>query len=173
MTVGYSGSPARGYDAGELHETIGAFLDGPETETIALAGVGNLGRALLAYFAGRGTQLSIVAAFDSNPDLANRVVHGCRCYPIERLGEVVREQGIHLALVAVPAGEAQAVTNEFCRAGVCGLVNFAPVRVWVPDGAYVENVDVSMSLERVAYFARQHRESSAAGRSVAAADERG
>ncbi|MCP4640811.1 MAG: redox-sensing transcriptional repressor Rex, partial [bacterium] len=133
---------------------IDAFLDTGDCERIALVGVGNLGRALLSYFVGRGPQFTITAAFDQDPDRVNRVINGCRCYPVEQLAEVIEEQDIQLGLIAVPAGQAQDTANQLCRAGVAGLLNFAPVRVWVPEGVYVENVDVSMSLERVAYFAR-------------------
>lgn len=154
MTIGYTGSPARGYHVEELRATIDAFLDTSSCGRIALAGVGNLGRALLSYFVGKAPQFSIAAGFDNDPAKVNRVVHGCRCYPMGQVAEVVAREGIRLALVAVPAGVAQDVAGELCRAGVTGILNFAPVRVWVPDGVYVENVDMSMSLERVAYFAR-------------------
>jgi redox-sensing transcriptional repressor len=154
MTVGYTGSPARGYDVEDLSAAIGRFLDPPGAHGVALVGVGNLGRALLSYFAHRARHYSIVAAFDSDPDKTNRVIHGVRCYPVEDLAIVAGEKRIAEAIVAVPAQQAQDVTAALCQAGVRGIVNFAPVRLWVPDGVYVENVDVTMTLERVSYFAR-------------------
>ncbi len=36
-----------------------------------------------------------------------------------------------------------------------GILNFAPARLRVPPDVYVENMDVAVSLEKVAYFARQ------------------
>ena len=36
-----------------------------------------------------------------------------------------------------------------------GLLNFAPTHVWVPPHVYIENLDLSMSLEKVAFFAGQ------------------
>jgi NADH/NAD ratio-sensing transcriptional regulator Rex len=41
------------------------------------------------------------------------------------------------------------------REGVRGIVNFAPAALRVPPDVYVEDIDMSMSLEKVAYFARQ------------------
>jgi NADH/NAD ratio-sensing transcriptional regulator Rex len=38
---------------------------------------------------------------------------------------------------------------------VHGILNFAPVPLHVPEGIYVENMDMTMSLEKVAFFARQ------------------
>lgn len=155
MAIGYSGSPVHGYDIEQLLKSIGHFLDAAQTQNVALVGVGNLGRALLAYFVGRHPTLSVVAAFDSDPVKANRVIHGCRCYPIEDLKTIVREHDIRLGVISVPAPEAQGVANLMCQAGVRGLLNFAPVRLWVPEHVYVENLDVTMSLEKVAFFARQ------------------
>jgi len=155
MAIGYSGSPVHGYDLEQLLKSIGHYLDAAQTQNVALVGVGNLGRALLAYFVGRHPTLSVVAAFDSDPVKANRVIHGCRCYPLEDVKAIVRERDIRLGIIAVPAPEAQAVANALCQAGVRGLLNFAPLRLWVPEHVYVENLDVTMSLEKVAFFARQ------------------
>jgi len=37
---------------------------------------------------------------------------------------------------------------------VRGVLNFAPVRLRVPEAVYVEDLDMTVSLEKVAYFAR-------------------
>lgn len=154
MAIGYSGSPVRGYDVDRLIRAIGAFLDSPTPEGIALVGIGNLGRAIMAFFEGRRPNLTIRAAFDSNPDKVNRVVHGCRCYPLEDLPAVVRDLNIRVGLIAVPAHAAQSVADALVDAGVRGILNLAPVPLRAPPGTFVEDMDITMSLEKVAYFAR-------------------
>ncbi|GMW00501.1 MAG: hypothetical protein AMXMBFR84_16380 [Candidatus Hydrogenedentota bacterium] len=154
MTLGYTGSPVRGYDVDALMTSIGQFLDAEAFHGVALVGVGNLGRALLSYFVGRNPRLSIVAAFDVSESVANRVINGCPVYAIDELESVIRDQGIGVAIVAVPATEAQAAAQRLYAAGIRGILNFAPVRLWAPDHVYVEDVDLTMSLERVIYFAR-------------------
>jgi len=154
MAVGCSGTPKRGYDVRELVEGIGALLDAPKAQGVALVGVGNLGRALLAYFSGRRPRLWIAAAFDVDPSKVNRLIHGCRCYPIEDMNTVIKEKDIRVGVVAVPAREAQKVAHMLVRGGVRGIMNFAPIPLHVPAGIYVENVDMTMSLEKVAYFGR-------------------
>ena len=155
MVIGYSGSPTRGYDVQGLIESIRTFLDAPQGQAVALVGIGNLGRAILHYFAGRRPKLSIVAAFDNDLSKVHRVIHGCRCYPMEDLADVVREKHIQVGIITVPAAEAQGVADRLIRAGVRGLVNFAPVPLRVPPTIYVEDIDITMSLEKVGYFARQ------------------
>ena len=157
MSVGYEGSPIRGYSIEHLIHALGHLLDSPVPQKVALVGVGNLGRALLAYFVGRQTQYNVCAAFDADPEKAGHAVNGCPVYATEQLADVVRHMGIAVAIVAVPATVAQATVTDLCRAGVTGILNFAPVRVWVPEGVYIEYLDMSMSLERVAFFAQERQ----------------
>jgi redox-sensing transcriptional repressor len=97
--------------------------------------------------------LSIVAAFDNNPHKVGRVIHGCRCYSLDELPEVVRQLNIQVGVLTVPAGEAQAVADMLVRSGVKGILNFAPVPLKAPPNVYVEDIDMTMSLEKVAFFA--------------------
>ena len=155
MVVGYSGSATHGYEVAQLIESLRGFLDAPGGQGVALVGVGNLGKAILSYFAGRRPNLQIVAAFDNDPYKVNRVIHGCRCYAMEHLYEVAHAQGIRLAIITVPAQSAQGVADTLVQAGIRGILNFAPVRLRVPPHVYVEDIDMTVSLEKVAYFARQ------------------
>ncbi len=106
-------------------------------------------------FFARNPQFAITAAFDVDPNKVHRVIHGCKCYPLDLLVQTVRDEKIRVGIIAVPANAAQEVANLFCAGGVTGLMNFAPVRVKAPCGVYVEHLDVMASLERVAYFARK------------------
>jgi redox-sensing transcriptional repressor len=97
-----------------------------------------------------------VAAFDTDPHKVNRVIHGCRCYPKQQLKEVVAANGIKIGIIAVPATEAQYVADSLIATGVRGILNFAPAPLHVPPSVFVEDIDLTMSLEKVAYFARQN-----------------
>jgi redox-sensing transcriptional repressor len=156
MVIGYTGSPTHGYEVGELIESIGKFLDSPVEQKVALVGVGNLGRAILIYFSGRRPKLNIVAAFDNDPYKVNRVIHGCRCFPIDQIKDISAENGITVGVIAVPASEAQAVADKMVTAGIKGILNFAPTPLRVGPGIFVDDIDMTMSLEKVAYFARQN-----------------
>lgn len=154
MAVDYSGSPQRGYDVATLMERIAAFLDAPGGQVMVLVGLGHVGQALLAYFAGRRQALSIVAAFDRDPHKVDRVIHGCRCYPITMLEEVTAEHRASVGIIAVPGSAAEEVAGRLVRAGARALVNFAPVRLHMPEHVYVDDVDITVAIERAAYFAR-------------------
>lgn len=155
MEIGYAGNPKTGYDVDDLIKCIGDFLDDPEGERIALVGVGNLGRALLDYFASQHPKLKIVAAFDNDPQKTGRVINGCRCYPIEGAAETIAERGIRVAIMAVPVAVAQAVSEQLVKSGIRGFLNFAPEPLHVPPRVSVENIDMTMALEKTAFLARQ------------------
>jgi redox-sensing transcriptional repressor len=154
MTIGFTGSPRKGYGIQDLVEAIGAVLAQSVDTSVALVGVGNLGRAVLAYYGNR-QPIRFAAAFDRAPEKTGRILHGCRCYPVEQMAEVIARDGIHVGVIAVPAADAQAVADQLVLAGVKGILNFAPVRLRVPAGLYVENVDLMMALDKVAYYAHE------------------
>jgi redox-sensing transcriptional repressor len=154
MVIGYSGSPNRGYDVDACIASIGAFLDGPVRQDVALVGVGNLGRAVLAHFADKSPSVAIVAAFDIDPDIAGHMVHGCRCFDAARMEEIVRDLGIDIAVLTVPAESAQDVADALVRAGVKSLISFSPTPLHLPNDIFVEYMDITAALESAAYFAR-------------------
>jgi redox-sensing transcriptional repressor len=155
MVVGYSGTPAKGYDVKKLRDHIEAFVFPAEEQRAIIAGVGNIGRALLKFFVGRRPTLKIVASLETNPDKFGRLIHGCPCYSIETAASIIREQCITVGIIAVPDKEAQFVSDVFVDAGIRGILNFARTALHVPSGVYVEDIDLAMSMDRVAYFARQ------------------
>lgn len=155
MQVGCLGNPRRGYPVRQLLDCLITFLSGPECQKLVLVGVGNLGQALLSYFMGGRSHLSIVAAFDADAGKAGRVVHGCRCHPLQDLKKVLHDEQAFLAVLCIPAPGAQAAADTLVEAGVRGIVNFAGIPLSVPSDVYVENVDLTTSLEKVAFFARE------------------
>ena len=60
--------------------------------------------------------------------------------------EVLRREAIEMAIVAVPASSAQRVVDRVVGAGVKAILNFAPVRVRVPEGVALRNVDMVLEL---------------------------
>jgi redox-sensing transcriptional repressor len=155
MILGYTGTPARGYEVNKLKQHIEAYVFPASEQRAAIAGVGNIGLAILKYFTGRRPSLRITASFEMNPDKYDRLIHGCRCYSIEKASEVIREKDITVGVIAVPDREAQYVSNVFVDAGVRGILNFARTPLQTPPGVYVEDIDLAMSMDRVAFFARQ------------------
>lgn len=156
MGVGYVGTPQRGYAVKELLDSLSALLDAPQGHKIALVGIGHLGRALLDFLQEHHPRLVLVAAFDIDPGKTNRVMHGVHCHPLDTIREVVRREGAEIGVICVPATAAQDVADRLVDGGIRGVLNFAPVVLRLPRHVYVEHLDITMFLEKVAFFGR-HR----------------
>src|SRR5882672_9655447 len=138
----------------ELRRILGLDREWP----VALVGFGNLGSALFHYKGFSRQGFSIVAIFDDDPAKVNRRVDST---PMFSTGDVRRElqaRGIKIAIVAVPAESAQAVTDLLVEGGIKAVLNFAPARLRVPAGVQLKNVDLSIDLETLSfYLARSSR----------------
>jgi len=164
MVIGYSGSPNKGYDVAACIDSIGSFLDGAARQEVALVGVGNLGHAVLSHFADKSPSVSIVAAFDVDPELTDTLIHGVRCVDVSLMAELVRDLSIEIAVLTVPGEAAQDAADKLVSAGVKSIISFAPTPLAVPNEIFVEYMDITAALESAAYFARLGgREESAAG----------
>jgi redox-sensing transcriptional repressor len=152
MVLGSVGSPSRGYDVADLIRNIDEFFAAVSAHRVALVGVGTLGRSLIAYFQKRYHRLSIAALLDRDPELGGRVLYGLRCHPMEDLDRIVAEEGISIAVLALPDESAQEVADRLIAAGVAGILNFAPLTLRVPDEIVVENIDITAALDRLAFL---------------------
>jgi redox-sensing transcriptional repressor len=156
MFIGTNGKANTGYDLEELLRSVESFLTSQEPDRVGIVGVGNLGRAILSYFSGRRPNIELKAAFDSDPNKIGRVIHGCRVYSVDEMPDVIKNENINVGVIAVPMNDAQNIAEKLVKAGVSGILNFAPFPLSLPGGIYVENVDLTMTLEKVAHFARKN-----------------
>jgi redox-sensing transcriptional repressor len=153
--LGYFGSfgiSGAGYDTNELRKTLEGILGKDRKWNICIIGVGRLGSALLVYPGFEKDGLFIAAAFDSSPKKTGKTIADITIEPVERLADIVPKKNISIAIITTPAGQAQAVADKLVHAGVYCIMNFAPVKLNVPENIRVENVDLSHSLETLTYF---------------------
>ena len=123
--AGIVGRPKVGYDLRELIASIEAFLGWNDYRRAFIAGVGDLGSALLGYpgFAQYG--LDIIAGFDVDPGKVGTEIHGKPVLPIAKLAELPARMGINIGIIAVPAPAAQQVADLMTSGGITAIWNFA------------------------------------------------
>ena len=144
--AGVPGKPRRGYPAMELMAAITAALGWDDSTDAVLIGVGSLGNALLGYSGFEEQNLSIAAAFDANPKIAGKTMHGVKVHPMEDLPRLVKRLKIRLGILTVPNAAGQSCADRLVAAGIRGIWNFTSVRLAVPEGVIVQNVDLAQSL---------------------------
>lgn len=152
---GQFGTRGLGYDVTQLAKMISDLLGTNRLQPVVLVGVGNLGLALLSYRGFEEEGFEIVAAFDADPDRNRDKAATTPIYGMERLPRVVRDRGVRMAIIAVPAVAAQAVANSLVEAGISGILNFSPAMLSVPDTVMVNNVNLAIELENLSYFIQQ------------------
>lgn len=155
MLIGYSATLRLGYDVKDLIDFIGMIIDTKDGQNVAVIGIGNLGRSIIGYFSGKRTKLSIVAAFDTNPEKIDRLYVGVKCYHFDKLAEIVKSEDISIAILTVPASEAKRIAEALVMTGIKGILNFTPQPLNVPAQVYLQEYDMITSLEKVAYFVKQ------------------
>lgn len=163
MFIGYSSMQRKGYDVRELIDVIGRILDSKEGLNVAVIGIGNLGRAITAYFMGKRSKLNIVAAFDVDPNKIDRVISGVKCYSLNDMKRIIQEKNISIGVITVPADQARDIAEDLYEAGIRGLLNFTTVPLNVSPELYIDEYDMITSLEKVAYFVKMHHETRSSG----------
>ena len=154
MAIGYSGNPNSGYDVRRLLTSLAAFLDSQEIRPVVIVGMGYLGRAIAAFLSNRSHKIRLTAAFDVDLDKIGLNFGDVHCYSVRQMQEILEEKRIDVAIITVPAEQAQHAAEQLVAAGVTGILNFAPVVLRLHERIYVENIDMTVSLEKVAFFAR-------------------
>ncbi len=144
--TGTVGRPKVGYDINELICAIERFLGWDNTTEAFLVGAGSLGEALLGYPGFVECGLSVVAAFDVDPNKCNRVIHGKHVRHVSKLPGLMRRMRVRFGIITVPAAEAQHATDLLVEGGVLAIWNFAPAKIKVPERIIVTNEDLYCSL---------------------------
>jgi redox-sensing transcriptional repressor len=98
-----------------------------------------------------------VAVLDADPEKVGTRVDGMEVESFERLGQVFAQERVEIAILTVPASVAQDVADAAVEAGVKAILNFAPVRLEVPDDVEVRQADVAAELQILSFHLNAER----------------
>lgn len=166
--VGANGVRGVGYDVGRLIARVAMALHTDDTHTVALAGAGRLGLALLAH-TGFGRGFTVTALFDDDPALVGRslAADGPAVAP---LSEIATAGAWDMAVIATAEDHAQDVCNAFVAAGVRQLLNVTATTLRAPaevSDVMIRQIDLALELQVLSFAASRkmiaETESSAAG----------
>lgn len=149
---GAFGTRGVGYDTSLLSRRISRILGLHLGVRAALVGAGHLGFALARYSISRHKDVRITNIFDADPSKVGTDIMGVPIHDIADLNSVVREAGIKIGIIAVPATEAQAVAEQLQAAGIEAILNFAPAKLKLVPGVFVQNIDLTIELQSLAYY---------------------
>lgn len=152
--IGVSGDVHKGYDIGNLIDSIGQAIDSDLPEKVCFVGIGELGQTVSEYFSQPSNKLKIAATFHFEnhqqiryPDVPS--------YSISMISEIIKKEDILICVLAVPKDYAREICMILVNSGVIGILNFSSVFLQVPRHVYVENYDMITKLEKIAYFMKR------------------
>lgn len=149
---GEFGKQGIGYDVEKLLDQIERILGLNQEWPAALVGIGHLGEAIARYEGFRSQGIRIAAMFDSDLRKIGSELTGVTIHDDRQIISVVRDLGIQLAIIAVPAGRAQEVADQLVAGGVRAILSYAPIVLQVPENVWVRYIDPVAVVHSMTYY---------------------
>ncbi|MFN8572654.1 MAG: redox-sensing transcriptional repressor Rex [Gemmatimonadaceae bacterium] len=148
---GSFGKRGLGYSVPELTASLRDILGLRRTWNVIIVGAGKIGTALAQYRGFRQRGFIVTAVYDRDPRKVGSQWESLTVRDIASLeGDVEREEP-DIAVLAVPAEEAQAAADRLVRAGILAILNFASTQIQVPQDVTVRSVNMAMELEGLSF----------------------
>ena len=142
-----------GYNVRQLRQYVVEILGLDRERRLVIVGAGNLGSALCHYSGFSGGNFLVVGVLDSDPSrIGDATPAGLLVEDAARLPEIVAQRQVEIGVITTPAGAAQAVCDHMVDAGLRAILNFAPIRLRVPESVLVKSVDLKVHLEELSFF---------------------
>ena len=149
---GKFGKRGVGYNVDSLVTQIRKILRTSGQHNIALFGAGHLGTAIATsdIFADHGFR--IVAVFDPNEDKVGSLIGSLTVRHNSELRQVIEDEDIVVAVLAVPTPAAQALADDLVEAGVKIIFNYSDALLQVPPEVTVHTSSPAVDLLYALYF---------------------
>ncbi len=147
---GEFGTKGVGYSISELEKHIKKILGIDRTRKVGVAGVGNIGRALLNFPLLRNG-FSIEAAFDIRDELIGKKINGVMVYHENEMIKVFKEKQLEMGIIVVPQQAALDVANKMIEGGAKGLLSFALIQCPLKKKVPLRYIEIAAELEILSY----------------------
>lgn len=149
---GEFGKQGTGYEIEYLEKKLREILNLEREWEMLLVGAGDLGRAIAHYDGFRPRGFHVTAVFDNNPKKIGAYLGHLEILDSKLLPQVIKEQDLKIAIVAVPATSAQKVVDTLVEAGIKAILNYAPITLNVPQDVRIYYIDPLVGLQSMAYY---------------------
>ena len=146
------GKQGTGYQIEFLIDRLREVLQVNQEWLVAVIGAGNLGIAISHYrgFQDRGFRISRL--FDISPAKIGLSIGDFVVQPVSAMRDTIRRDGIKIAMLAVPAEDAQSVADQLVEAGIQAILNYAPININVPEQVQIQYIDPVTRLQHMTYY---------------------
>lgn len=149
---GEFGKQGTGYNIKFLKEKLREILKVDRVWDVAIIGMGDIGHGLARYqgFLDRGFRVAL--AFDNSPEKIGIKIGDLLIQDTADMAVAIKKAGIKIAMVAVPADNAQGVADELAKTDVAAILCYAPICINVPQGVRVQYIDPATHLQWMTYY---------------------
>lgn len=152
---GEFGTRGVGYKIDTLRDHLTHILGLDTEHRVYIIGAGRLGTALADYYGFRKANFTVAALFDSDPKKIGKKIGNVEILDVKNFAAMVKRDKIEVAVIAVPAANAQNALERVVRAGIKAVMNFAPVALKTSNDVKLKTIDLTTSLESLSYFLAQ------------------
>jgi redox-sensing transcriptional repressor len=149
---GEFGKQGTGYQIDFLIDKLRQILHVDRTWDMAVVGAGDIGSAVARYqgFANRGFCVAMI--FDNDSARIGSRIGDFVVMDAAEMQTAIVSAGIRIAMITVPAAQAQVVADQLVEAGVKAILNYAPLSLNVPPDVHVQYIDPAIHLQRMTYY---------------------
>jgi redox-sensing transcriptional repressor len=149
---GEFGKQGTGYQIEFLIGQLRKILHVDQDWEVVVVGAGDIGSAVARYrgFANRGFCVKMI--FDSDPSKVGSQVGNFTVENSSNMVAAITAANIKIAMLAVPAAQAQEVAEQLTKAGVKAILNYAPISLTLPPDVHVQYIDPAIHLQRMTYY---------------------
>ncbi|MDD3146308.1 MAG: redox-sensing transcriptional repressor Rex [Candidatus Riflebacteria bacterium] len=144
--TGIRGLPKVGYQVESLLKSLENFFGWNRIDEAFLAGVGNMGKALLKYEGFQRYGFKIVAAFDTDAAIVGQSFCDVKVLHSDKLTNLCTRMKVRIGVISTPESAAQQIADQMVAGGIRGIWNFAPAVIKVPEGVIVQNENLASGL---------------------------
>ncbi len=140
-----------GYEVQSLKTELANILGLSRGWGLVIIGGGRFRDVLINSQILKENNLVIKKVFETDPDLVKNSDDQVKVYSIDQLEDQINLEEDHIAIIALPPPEVQAVIDRLGKIGMKAVLYMASRSVKAPDNMVVMNQDISIKLGMMTY----------------------
>ena len=150
------GQQGYGYNVLYLRKEIGKVLGLDREHSMAVIGVGNLGKALVRSQDFRKKGFFVTALFDCDPEVIGKQYCGCTVRDTDEIISYLKDNPVDIGVLTVPKQNAEKLAGQLIEAGVKAIWNFANVCLQLPHDVIVQREVIAGGFALLSMKRRSH-----------------
>lgn len=151
---GEFGIRGKGYKVNTLYNDIEKILGINKINNVIIVGFGRLGSALYSESEFTKQRFNVVGIFDNSELKIGKSLKNIEIKNISELSNEISKysESVDIAILTVPKIVAQEVSELIADSGIKAILNFAPIKLNLPESVVVENIDLYAKLQEINYW---------------------